>query len=126
MAKWQKLHPSQEEGMRQWLASRSKVIQDMVAKYNLRVDTLYRLKVNGQNVILHAVYENGTVAAHAISKFNPHIKEAAALGKMWDRTITNIDPADLVECDLPEGVEIEDNSQEVDLKSDEMKKVIVS
>lgn len=124
MAKWQKLRPTQEEGMTQWLAARPKVIQDMVAKYNLRIDTLYRLKTTGQRVVLFSLHENYTLTVQIFSAFNMDNAMARALGSAWDRRVFGIDPEDLEECDLPEGVVLEDNSMEIDLDDEGMKKIL--
>lgn len=100
MARWIEWTESQEAAWSKWVAERPQVIQDMVEKYKLRYDTLYRLKTTGQRVILYSLAESGTVTVNILYEYNPE-RLSLAFGGLQ---VFGIDPADLEECDLPTDV----------------------
>ena len=85
-----------------WLERRPQVVKDVINKYNLCPDTLYRLKPTGQKVTLYSVSEDGTVTVTVTEELNRDIM--LPFGGLLDSRVFGIDPADLEECDLPEGV----------------------
>ncbi len=80
-----------------WVASRPQVIQDLVAKHNLRLDRLYRLKTTGQRVTLYSLSEDGTVTVNVQEKFNRD--KMLPFGGMMDKSVFGIDPDDLEETE---------------------------
>lgn len=98
MAIWIKWTSAQEQFWVDWVNERPAVIQQIIAKHNLRFDRLYLLNTTGQRVILQAVNEDGTLRIAVLRRFNP--------GQLYpDRGVFGIDPADLVECDYTGEVE---------------------
>lgn len=75
-----------------WVASRPPAVQKVIKKYP--PDTLYRLKTTDQIVTIYSYSEDGTVTVDITHDLNPH--------KPAGLTVFGIDPADLVECDIPE------------------------
>lgn len=72
-----------------WIASRPAVIREMAAKWP--PDRLYRMP-GGQRVFIHSYSEGGTVTV---------IVSGAFQLVTFERCVFGIDPAGLVECDLP-------------------------
>lgn len=100
MAIWIQWTPTQEEMWKQWVSDRPPVIQEVIERYQLRFDRLYRLKTTGQRVVLHSLSEDGTITVHVLYKFN--------VGRMlsfMERSVFGINPADLQECDWEGEVE---------------------
>lgn len=120
MAKWINHTASQKDMYEQWLAERPESVRKMVADHNLRFDVLYRRKSNDKRVILHALNEDGTVTVSVLCEYNP---ETMLPGGIFDRNVFGVDPADLEECDLPEGV-IAIEGNDVDVESEEIQKEI--
>lgn len=110
MANWIQWSPEQEQLWKQWLSDRPQVIKDMVAKYSLRPDKLYRLKTTDQIVKIISLSEDNTVTVHVESTYNQHMLITQLLGDTLDRGVFGISPDDLEECDLPQGVEVVDGS----------------
>jgi hypothetical protein len=101
MAIWIKWTEKQEQMWADWVAARPASIQEMVAKYNLRMDRLYRLKTTGQRVTLYSLSEEGTVTVNVLGKFNSHLLGAL----LPDKAVFGIKPADLEECEWEGEVE---------------------
>jgi len=100
MAKWIEWTTEQEAAWAEWLSARPQAIQDIVAKYNLRPDNLYQLKETGQIGYIHSLNERGTLTMDFTDTFNQHNLY------MSNRRVFGLNPEDLEECDLPEGVEV--------------------
>lgn len=120
MAKWINHTASQKDMYAQWVAARPEVIRKMIADHNLQFDTLYRRKSNDKRVILHSFNEDGTVTVSVICEYNP---ETMLPGGIFNRHVFGVDPADLEECDLPDGVEVIEG-HDVDVESEEAKEAI--
>ena len=122
MSVWIKWTPTHQRMWDEWIASRPPVIQDLVTKYNLQTDRLYRLKSTNQRVILQAITEDGKVRVAILAKYNQHLpmfeylsRHVATLSKLPDHmlhiaehsgfTVFGIDPADLEECEWDGEVE---------------------
>lgn len=103
MAKWIKWVSKQVEMWDEWMKERPPVIQEMIFKFNLRPDNLYKIKSTGQVVMLHSLSEDSTVTVNILADYN-----TSKFMMGFDRQVFGIDPADLEECDLPEGKEIVD------------------
>lgn len=101
MAIWIKWTEEQEKMYEQWVAERPPSIRENIAKHNLRADRLYLLKTTGHRVVLNSFVEKGTVSVNILGKFNP---KTIIPGKT-ERTVYNINPADLEECDWDGPVE---------------------
>jgi hypothetical protein len=99
MAIWIKWTPKQEKMWTEWVAQRPPVIQEMIAKYDLRMDRLYELTTTGQRVVLHSLSEDGTLTVNILLKFNRHRLELVEKG------VFGINPAHLKECDWDGEVE---------------------
>lgn len=46
-------------------------LQELIQRYDLQLDYLYRIKETGQLAIIHAFYDNGTISLKIEKKFNP-------------------------------------------------------
>lgn len=101
MSIWIKWTDEQHKLWASWVASRPQVIQDMIAKYDLRYDRLYRLKTTDQLVTLASFNENGTLSVSVLQKFNPQ----TVLAPFMELNVFGIDPADLEEADWDGEVE---------------------
>lgn len=79
-----------------WVAERPQTIRDLIVKYDFAPWKLYRLKTSNHRVTIHSFDENKsgppTLKIHVTGEFN-----AVA----FERTVFNIKPEDLEECDLP-------------------------
>ena len=96
MAVHTNFHPTQTAGWAAWVASRPKVIRDMIDKFNLHPTKVYLLKTSGLCVLVHSLQENGTISVNIVKEMNPQKVF------MTERSVFGINPADLEECDLPE------------------------
>lgn len=94
---WLNWTPEHVKMWDEWVAERPQCIQDMIAKYNLRLDRLYRLKTTGQRVTLYSLSEAGTVTVNIEERFNSHCM--LPLGALLDRSVFGINPADLEETE---------------------------
>lgn len=101
MAVWINLTEEQKKQAAEWIAACPQVVIDMVAKYNLSVDKLYRMKETGQRVTLIALGENDTVRVGYFKDFNLMMFSIAE-----EREIFGVNPADLEECDYPKQSEV--------------------
>lgn len=106
MAKWVIPTEEAENEYANWITSRPHSVQKVLLDYNLDPYTLYRLKTTGQIGTLYSITESGTVTMDFDAKYNAHNPAMA------DRRVFGINPADLEECDLPEGVEPVVNNDE--------------
>ena len=79
-----------EEGWREWVATRPPVVQDLCQRYP--PDRLYWMQPTGSRVTLVSYSENGTVTGRVSGDWNL---------TMFEREVFGVDPADLEECDLP-------------------------
>lgn len=105
MARWIDWTETQKQIYADWVANRPEVVRNILDRNNLHMDRLYRLKTTGQNVVLYSISENGTVTVHVLEKYNMHKKHPHF--PFEERAVFGIDPADLEETDLPEGVQME-------------------
>ena len=92
MAIIKKLSGKEEKVWNDWVATRPKSIQEMCVKYPPNL--LYRLKSNGNKVVLFSYEENETVTVIISDKYNNNLA--------FERKVFGINPKDLVECDLPD------------------------
>jgi hypothetical protein len=79
-----------EQGWREWLAGRPPAVRALAEKYP--PDRLYRMADTGHRVTLLAYAEDGTVRVAVTGRFNL---------VSFERQVFGVDPATLVECDLP-------------------------
>lgn len=93
MDKWLVWTEEQEAEWKDWLEGRPASVKDVIAKYNLRPDTAYRLKPTGQIGQLFSFSEDGTVTVIFRDNF---------FGWAVPTQVFGIDPADLEECEVPE------------------------
>lgn len=105
MAKWIFYNDAQKRIMAEWLADRPAHIQEMVRKWP--PDELFRLKTTGQYVYVRSYGEDGTVLINIEAEHNRHIVKNPEFAFLYGypRQVFDIDPNDLEECELPEGVE---------------------
>lgn len=80
---------------RDWIASRPKVIQGMIAK--VPPNRLYRMKSTGSRVTLHSYSEDGTVTVDISGNYNL---------VTFERQVFGIPIDDLEECGLPHADEV--------------------
>jgi hypothetical protein len=78
-----------QPGWEDWLAARPPAIRAMVDRYP--PNRLYRMQ-DGHRVTIEAYSEGGTVTVHVSGQYNLVV---------FERGVFGIDPAELVECDLP-------------------------
>jgi len=79
----------------EWVSSRPPIIQALCHKYPH--NRLYRLAGSGHRVLIYAYCEDGTVKVNVLGKYNV---------VAFERTVFDIDPSDLTECDEPDPDEL--------------------
>lgn len=107
-----------KEEYEEWLSTRPAIIQEMARKYPPNV--LYQLE-SGSRGCIHAYNEGGTVEIEVTGKYNR---------TFFDRIVFGVDPAKLVECDIPDPKEVmgefvlvrEPESGKYEANSEEMNK----
>jgi len=78
----------------EWLAEQPPTIRALIARYP--PNRLYRM-ADGQRVTIVAYREDGTVTVDVSGEFNL---------VTFERSVFGVDPAELVECDLPDEDEL--------------------
>jgi hypothetical protein len=95
MADWYEPTQDQQDEWNAWLLARPKVIRDIAERFYPW--KLYRLKTTDQRVVPAVYYEDGTLTVNIFVMFN---RDKLLLSKK----VFGINPDDLEECDLPDGV----------------------
>lgn len=100
----------------EWLNGRPQVIKDMAAKYPPNV--LFRLPgERGNRCHIHAYNDDGTVIVTVSGQFNRIL---------FGRNVFGVDPATLVECDLPgPDEELGDVSQEAGYTQEDVENILI-
>lgn len=117
MAKFKTLSVGEEAAWQKWVKSRPEIVRDAITKHNLRPDTLYRLKPSNHRVYLYSVSEDGTVTVVVSGEYNRVV---------FGRQVFGINPADLMECDLPApGEDVGDTSREAGYTDDDIRNILI-
>lgn len=90
MAELQKLTLREQEELADWLDNLPLKCKEVATKYP--PNRLYLLKSTNQRVFIVSYYEDGTLGVFVSGKYNL---------TQFERKVFGIQPADLVECDLP-------------------------
>jgi hypothetical protein len=106
MSIWIKWTPEQEQMWNEWLSKCPHCIREMITKYNLSPDRLYRYKNTGRKVTIHSLFEDGTVSVNVLYRFN----EESMISPLNERRVFGVDPANLEECEW-DGI-VENESQD--------------
>lgn len=79
-----------------WITERPQIIQDLAKRFE--PNRLYRHKKTNRFVILSSFNEDGTLIVKVLRAFNNTI--------FFPRSVFGINPDDLEETELPEGIEL--------------------
>jgi hypothetical protein len=96
MAKWINLSEQQKKVWDDRILASSQVVKDIVSKYNLRPDEVYRICLHNDRCIIHTLHENGRLTVSIIAEHNRDNNIF-----LFDRCVFDVDPAHLVEADYP-------------------------
>jgi DNA-directed RNA polymerase subunit RPC12/RpoP len=105
-----------EQGWRDWLQSRPPIIRELAEKYPPTL--LYRMENGkGARCTLKSYHENGLVTVAVTGQYNR---------VLFSREVVGVDPATLVECDLPDpGEDVGDTSLEAGYSQEDIRDILI-
>jgi hypothetical protein len=99
MAEIWRMNEERAREYKEWFDARPPAIQELIKRFP--PNKLYRLTATGHRVAIIAYSEGETLRVSVLHQFNPE-------GLAFEREVFGIKPEDMVECDLPPGVEVLD------------------
>jgi len=102
MAKWIEYDAEDQAGYQEWLKQAPPDVRARIEELGLHPDVLFRMKSTDQRVFVSGFAADGKVTVVILHRYNTHLKDRPPL----DFKVFGVDPHDLVECDLPDGIEI--------------------
>jgi|SRR5882724_3121577 len=104
-----------KEAYDEWVASRPKVIREMIEK--CPINRLYRIGHNGNRATIHAYHEDGTVTVDVTGQFNRVLFGRRVFGVAIDQ---------LEECELPDPAEdVGDTTAEAGYDEKDIKTILI-